>query len=599
MLGHERVLSYHRSFRPIDVLTTVRPHVWHVAGLAASFVILSAPGMWTRSHGRLPSYVPATIAFALLLTIIALWWPRAVSNSAPPRGWPSWYPLLFAAAGCVVLADGAWRWMGEVLTNPIDPNRADMLPVIGAVLGRVLKGHNPYAIYHVPWEAPLGYGPVLWLPYFVPYLLHADLRFVTILGALVLPIWSSAAAVVHAMRRDVIGAATWLILTVTILANPDLTYFMTVGHTPSYWPLLPLFAVLATAERWKAAALVLGLIVVGRSTMAAAVPIFLMGVWVNDRPAALRALLLFAAPIVVLMGPFAIWDPHALWYGMVAVYPHVIKQAVWSVPDGAIAHTIGVTGWLVSHHLERFVEATQVVLVVAVWIAGWFAIRRGARPLPWMGLATLAFCMTTLWPLYYIYFDVLLLFVSGAVAESIVSTGVRAPAKWWLAGLAAAACLVAAAVLIAAPPNPRIDFAAADASRWLYQGFATSRADGEPALPWIWGQDGTVALPRRSTASSAIIVEANPVVPAEGAMQKVTAFLNGRPLGSVDAARGWQRLRFNAPSFAWLIGANELKLVCAVSNSPILIGMSDDPRHLSLAIRRIEVVPETAANNDR
>jgi len=555
--------------------------------------------MWTRSHGRLPSYVPATIAFAALLTVIALWWPSDAPEHVSRGAWRRPAPLLVAAVACAIVAAGAWRWIGEILANPIDSNRADMLPVIAAVLRRVLKGQNPYGIYQVPWEAPLGYGPVLWVPYFIPYFLHADLRIVTLFGGLMLPIWCAAAAVVHAMRRDVLGAATWLILTGTILANPDLTYFMTVGHTPSYWPLLPLFAVLATAERWKAAALVLGLIVVGRSTMVAGVPIFLMTVWVHDRPAALSAILLCAAPIVLLMGPFAIWDPHALWYGMVAVYPHVIKQAVWSVPDGAIAHTIGVTGWLVSHHLERIVEATQVFMVLAVWIAGWFAVRRGARPLPWMALATLAFCMTTLWPLYYIYFDVLLLFVAAAIGESIVAARIRYPMKWWTASLVATGCVAAAALLIAAPANPRIDFAAADSSRWLYQGFAMSRAEGEPALPWIWGNDATVSLARRSTSSSVIAVDANPVVPRDGPPQQVTAFLNGRPLGTVDAGRGWQRLRFTAPSFAWVIGANELKLVCAVSNSPILIGMSDDPRHLSLAVRRIDVEPDAVPSNDR
>ena len=284
---------------------------------------------------------------------------------------------------------------------------------------------------------------------------------------------------------------------------------------------------------------------------------------------------------------------------MVAVYPHVIKQAVWSVPDGAIAHTIGVTGWLVSHHLERFVEPSQACMVAAVWIAGWFAVRRGARPLPWMALATLAFCVTTLWPLYYIYFDVLLLFVSGAIAESIVSAGVRFPARWWIASLVAAGSLVATVLLIAAPANPSIDFASLRSRRWLYQGFATSRAEGEPALPWIWGTDGTFALPRRSTHAATIVVDANPAVPAEGPAQKVTAFLNGRPLATIDARRGWQQLRFTAPSFAWLIGANELKLVCAVSNSPILIGMSDDPRHLALAVRRIDVVPDGMAGSER
>jgi hypothetical protein len=588
------VLSYHRS-SDTDVRTTVRTHAWHVAGLAATFVVVSAPGVWTRSHGRLPSYLPATIALVLLLIVITTSW-RRLAWDAPTTNVPRWLPIAVAAAGCLIAGAGAWYWVGQILANPIDPNHADMLPVIDAVLRRALKWQDPYSIYHIPWEAPLGYGPVLWVPFFVPHFLHADLRIVTVFGALAVPAWCAVAAVAGAMRRRVVEASMWLALTATILFNPDLTGFMPVGHTPSYWPLLPLFAMLATTERWTAAAFLLGLIVVGRSTMVAGLPIFFMAVWVVDRAKVWRAMAASLAPVLVLIFPFAIWDPHALWYGMIAVYPAVIKNVVWSVPDGAIAHTIGITGWLVAHHLERFVEATQACAVVGVWIAAWFAIRRGARPLPWMGLAVLAFCMTTLWPLYYIYFDVLMFFIAAAIAETLVAATVRVRTRTWLCSLAVVAGVVTLSVRIAAPSYPRIDFESADSRKWLYQGFANSRAAGEPSLPWIWGYDATIALPRGSTAAATIVVFANPVVPQGGPAQQVTAFLNGRPLGTVDAGRGWQSLRFAAPSGAWLIGANALKLVCATATSPILIGMSDDPRHLSLALRRIDVVPDTDGN---
>jgi hypothetical protein len=590
VVAQKRVLSYHRSFQRKDVRIAVRPHLWHIAGLAASFVILSSPVIWTRSHGREPSYVPATIALTLVLVASVLRWRRVTPDPVARRS-RDLLPFLVGAVASVIVAAGACRWIERILANPIDPIHGDMLPVIAAVLHRALKGLDPYSIYHVPWEAPLGYGPVLWTPYFVPYFLHADLRLITLFGALVLPIWCAGAAVLETMRRDVVAAAIWLVLTTTILVNPDLTTFMIVGHTPSYWPLLPLFAWLATAERWRAAALVLGLVVVGRSTMVAGVPIFLMSVWLKDHREGWIALLLCIAPVIALMAPFAIWDPHALWYGMVAVYPRVIKEAIWSDPGGAIAHTIGITGWLVSHHLERFVEVMQACAVLGLWGIAWVAIRRGARPLPWMGLAVFVFCMTTLWPLYYIYFDVLVFFVSAAVAETIVSTSAGSVTAAWLGSMALAAAAVALALGITTTRYPHVDFESADSRRWLYQGFAYSRAEGEPALPWIWGYDAVVSLPRRSTSPALIVITVNPVVPPEGPPQRVTAFLNGRPLGSVEAARGWQSLRFAAPSLAWTIGANELKLVCTTSTPPILIGMSDDPRHLALAIRRIDVIP--------
>jgi hypothetical protein len=69
----------------------------------------------------------------------------------------------------------------------------------------------------------------------------------------------------------------------------------------------------------------------------------------------------------------------------------------------------------------------------------------------------------------------------------------------------------------------------------------------------------------------------------------VTALLNGTLLATIDATAGWQSLRFPAPAEAWWAGANELTLECDAGPSPRELGMSDDPRHLTLAVSRIEV----------
>lgn len=322
-----------------------------------------------------------------------------------------------AAAGAALLAAGLWRWLNLVWWNPLDSLRADMLVIIRQAIHGFLRGRDPYAVYQVPWDAPLAYGPVLWGPYVIPSMLGVELRYVTLIGEMFVPACCALAALVEARRRQALGAAAWLLLLTAIVFNPDLWNFTSIGHTPSYWPWLPLFALLVVAEQWSAAACVLGLLVVGRTTMVSIVPVFVMALWLHARSRMARAIGIMLATIAALLVPFLVWDPQALWYGMVAVYSPVIKTVIWTTPD--IVRTIGVTGWLISHQLHRFVEVTQVAVMAGGYMLAWRALRRGAALLPWCVITLLAFSLTTLWPVYYIYFDVLWLLVSAAFAVTL------------------------------------------------------------------------------------------------------------------------------------------------------------------------------------
>jgi hypothetical protein len=403
-------------------------------------------------------------------------------------------------------------------------------------------------------------------------------------------VWCVIAASFEAGRGRVAAGVLWLAVACAVLSNPDLAQFTPVAHTPAYWPLLPLFALLVTSDHLLTAAAVLGLMVVGRTTMAAGVPVFLVWIWLHRRPLVFRALVALAAPAALLLVPFAVWDPHAFWYGMVSHYSHDIKTIVWPVRNQGVDLTIGLTGWLVSHHLERFVEISQASAVIVVYVAAWFAMRRGARPIPWMVLAVLAFCMTTLWPMYYIYFDVLLLLVAAAIADSLPRWGLLGQVQVWTVSLAAAALLMVVSVAGWTSAHPILDFQRTDTSRWLYKGFLPSRISGE-TLPWIWGNEGTVSIGRRSNGPADIVIAAQPVIPPDSPYQSVTAALNGRFLATVQAPAGWQELRFKVPSGVWLFGANALTLTCSSTTPPILVGMGDDARHLALGLRQISVVP--------
>ncbi len=209
------------------------------------------------------------------------------------------------------MAFAAYRFVDAVLLNPPDPNHGDMLTVIEMAGRRFLKGRDPYATYQVPWQVNLPYGPPLWAPFLVPQVLRIDLRLLTASGQLFVPVCCGSVAVLEAARARPVSAAAWVLLLTTLVFNPDLLRFVSVGHTPAYWPLLPLVSVLIVGERWYAAAAVLGVLVAARATMIAVVPIFFMTVWFRDRSRALGAGLIWTAVVAAILLPFFLWDPVA------------------------------------------------------------------------------------------------------------------------------------------------------------------------------------------------------------------------------------------------------------------------------------------------
>ncbi len=387
--------------------------------LAVVVIVFTWPALAARLLLPPPSFPWLTIAFAIGLAACIRLWPRepAVPGAVATRNVA--LGVLVSGVAVVALSYTLVEWVGTMIALPFT---ADMLVVIREGTRRFLDGANPYTTYRTydaPWDMVLPYGPLLWGPYLAPQALHADLRIVTITGELAVPACAAVAAAVEAMRGRVVASLTWLGLLASLILSLHLTAFTLMGHTAAYWPLLPLFAWLVTMQRWPAAALVLGLLVVARTPMVAVVPVLFLTVWTRDRTSAWRAAVLFALPVVVLFTPFLLWDASALWHNMVTSYPRIVKAVVWVPPAEGVVNTIGLTGWLVARGLERWVEATEILALVGIYAAAGRAIGRGAAPVPWMAAALAVFCMTALWPVFYIYFDVVLLLAAGAAAETL------------------------------------------------------------------------------------------------------------------------------------------------------------------------------------
>jgi hypothetical protein len=518
------------------------------------FALLSAPLTLQRSSGGdTAPYIVTTIFLMLVAAAVVLSWRNgqdapptdSSSRTSPTKHTHYVAAILVTAVAATLLFFTCRAWVVQILTVPIDPYRGDMLVVVREGLRRFLRGMNPYTIYHVPWPAPLPYGPMLWAPYAIPMLMHVDLRFLSVTAALLVPVACGAAAIASVRRGRLAAASGALLMLGAIGWSGPLAQFMAAGHTPIYWPLVALFAWLVARERWRAAAVALGLLVVARTTMIAVVPVLLIAVWLRDRRRFAAACALVVLAVALPFLPFAIWDPRALSYALYGSYETIIKTVVW--PDPTVPHTIGLTGVLLTHHLHRFVEAIQVAVMTIVYVASWVLMRRGRAPVAVMAVALLAFSMTTLWPVTYIYFDVFLMFAAGVLAGMpwldtrwSTSSVVRA----WAAAAALAVVLAAG-------------FAAA---------ILRQRANEPPAMTWRdEPRQASILLLRRAISPVMVDVQLGgaPIGP-----QRMGVAVNGASLGAVDIAAGSGHVMLAVPESLWQIGANTLDLSVA---APITI----------------------------
>lgn len=555
------------------------------AGLIAlDFFILSVPG--TLGSSALAFALATVLLIAVNVAVLWLW---RLPSGPQPHDSSRVAGFLVAAAGATLAVIACRDWLHQIWTIPTDPYRADMLIVIQQGIRRVLQGRNPYTIYHVPWEATLPYGPVMWGPYVLPYALHFDVRFVSIAGELFVLIACAIAAAGVARSGEILSAIAWLAVVAAMTFANELHAFTPIAHTPSYWPLLALFAWLVSRERWPAAALLAGLLIVGRTTMVSLVPVLLCVVWFRDRRRFWTAALLVTAGAVLPYLAFFIADPRALAYALFGSYQHIMKDFVWTSTTWA-HQTIGVTGFLLRAGWTRLVEPVQVAAMLAVYALAWRAIGRGDRPLPWLGLALLAFSVTTLWPVSYIYLDVFLLLASGAVAETEWFAR-RSLMTMWSGTLAATTALIAVMTAAALPRQPTVDVGSRDARPNLYAGFADDENGerGDRSFAWVDGDRARVLLPRRSRRSGVIEIVCQPNLPTAHAAQDMSAVLNGVLLGTVPLHEGWQTVTLPAPERAWLVGVNDLALSFSSAVSPLEAGTGADTRKLSVAFDRISV----------
>src|SRR5262249_17417586 len=137
-------------------------------------------------------------------------------------------------------------------------------------------------------------------------------------------------------------------------------------------------------------------------------------------------------------------------------YPRVMKTAVWPVLARPGLETIGITEWLLERHREWLIVPVQLTALGAVYAGAWTALRRGRNPLPWMALSLFAFSMTTLYPVHYLYYDVLLLLACARIADTLDASPALPATKTWALSAVALMAVTVAAVRAVAPALPTV-----------------------------------------------------------------------------------------------------------------------------------------------
>ena len=188
----------------------------------------------------------------------------------------------------------------------------------------------------------------------------------------------------------------------------------------------------------------------------------------------------------------------------------------------------------------------------------------------------------------YVYFDVFLLLVCGALAEEAVLQQ-RRIALVWTGALAASLVVLVSSASATIPNEVSIDAGTGSDRPFLYAGFANDERGTDRTYAWIEGTRAEILVPRRSRADATIDVIVQPNLSTPGTVQQMSVALNGTVLGTAALKEGWQQVSFAAASPAWQIGVNEVTLALSSAVSPLEAGLGADKRRLSAAIDRLNV----------
>lgn len=200
----------------------------------------------------------------------------------------------------------------------------------------------------------------------------------------------------------------------------------------------------------------------------------------------------------------------------------------------------------------------------------------------------LAFSMTSIWPIIYLYYDVFI-GVAAALAAHVLAGRMTDRAVSAVTALTCAAAMMVFGVAAFEPGAAYTVDVGTPASVGLTGGgFGQDSpvvANGRTFV-WVEGDVARVRLPRAGWSGASLHVIGRAHRPRDHEPQLVAAILNGHRLGLAVLGSEWTDASFAAPRHVWNYGFNllELRFRYASQAADTLA-----PRQLSAAIDAIKV----------
>lgn len=369
------------------------------------------PALAARTGHPEAAFRAGTVLFVALNAWVLL------AGARPLPGWrevklPA-APLIRWSVFAALLAAAVLYRLSAIARTPLDPEMADMLPLIAAASQRLLAGVNPYDPAGLVNAGPPGawapyvpaWLPGLWLPYAPAVWAGVDLRLVGLLAALL-----TAALLAVAPWSGGAPAVTWSRLAMAggLLLAPAAVWFGAIGHTQTYWLYLIGLVWALDRRRWTLAGACLGLTIMSRHTVLPLVPLVALYAWRCLTPRArVRLTVATALVVVALLLPFGVQGLWQFTIGSPRWYMKFGDQG-WNGPRWWVTHTFGLSSFLYPLGWSRAIPAVGAALLLGVY---GLAVR-GLRDLDscarYLALTLLVVTVSVPTPFRYEFFPIVL-----------------------------------------------------------------------------------------------------------------------------------------------------------------------------------------------
>ncbi len=416
--------------------------------------------------------------------------------------------LIFACF--IVLFSFSSFYLKEIWLYPINPMRADMLPLMEVGLNSFWNGEGIYKRHQVAdWDLGMTFSPALWLSYSIPWLLNLDLRILNF-SAIVTGFFSIFLLHISISQFSrckwlEVGPFIPLITLMLVWFFSPFESFSLISHLTIYWLYLVLFGIFFRLRFPVAASIFLGLAISSRLILVIVLPIIIIHLLRNyDRKHQIRFLVPVTLTGLIIVFPFFITNPSGFLYPYMKGYSDALS---WILADSPhLREGFGFTAFLFHYSLEILKWPLILIGQFLLYSLTFFKAKNDESMFLLCGISLLWFLSFMIIPWYYTFASamILLSFSFPIMDERFSEKLSRKKNKWqvcYTAGIFSLLLLTFLMAFLSEPKNYQTPPQYGDhpilRSRYLMSGTSIQgwQDNTKSTAPTFDGESAMVAIP--------------------------------------------------------------------------------------------------------